>query len=173
MRAEKLFRKNPYKYADKLSSKATLPSGPTFSAETAKAFFTNTYRDTSRNATFPPLPGQPRPPPPLTPFNYLTPSLKTLQDIVKHKRNKAAPGLNGISYLPYKKCPSLLRRLHKIISRINAGGEVPEEWGCAYMILIAKDKCLDNPELFRNIAITNTSGKILHLPRQLPGSLPG
>ena len=28
------------------------------------------------------------------------------------------------------------------------------------MILIAKDKQLDNPELFRNIAITNTSGKI-------------
>ena len=54
----------------------------------------------------------------------------------------------------------MLKRLHKIIGRINDTGEVPEEWGCAYMILIAKDKRLDNPELFRNIAITNTSGTI-------------
>ena len=43
---------------------------------------------------------------------------------------------------------------------MHSTGEVPEDWGCAYMILIAKDKQLDNPELFRNIAITNTSGKI-------------
>jgi len=160
LRAEKLFRKNPYRYAEKLSSSKAAPAAPTFSAETAEAFFTNTYRDTSRSSSFTPLPGQPRPPPPTTPFNYLSPSLKNLQNIVRRKRNKAAPGLNGVSYLPYKKCPCLLSRLHKIICRVNSLGEVPKEWGCAYMVLIAKEARLDNPELFRNIAVTNSSGKI-------------
>ena len=127
LRAEKLFRRNPYKYAENLSHKSSAPAAPTFSAETAEAYFTNTYRDAKRNSSFSPLEGQPPPPPPSTPFNYLAPSLAALQKIVKKKRNKAAPGLNGLSYLPYKKCSCLLKRLHKIFTKVTELGEVPEE----------------------------------------------
>ena len=37
---------------------------------------------------------------------------------------------------------------------------MPPEWGLAYMVLLPKEKDRSKPELFRNIALTNTSGKI-------------
>ena len=46
------------------------------------------------------------------------------------------------------------------MKRILKTAEVPDDWGSAYMVLIPKENDLTNPELFRNIAVTNTNGKI-------------
>ena len=119
-----------------------------------------TYRDSKRNADFSALEEMERPSVPTLPFKLASPSWSEFKAIVRKKRNGAAAGLNGISYVPYKKCEPLLLRLYWIVKRILKTSEVPADWGSAYMVLIPKENDLTNPELFRNIAVTNTNGKI-------------
>ena len=76
------------------------------------------------------------------------------------KRNGAAPGLNALTYLIYKKCPSILKTLHKICVRVYKTNSVPEDWAAAFVVLLQKSDILDLPEEFRPIAITNTAGKL-------------
>ena len=42
------------------------------------------------------------------------PSEAELNGIIKLKRNGAAPGLDGILYVPFKRCPCLVKLLVKI-----------------------------------------------------------
>ena len=101
-----------------------------------------------------------RPAPPDCAFNVKPPSLRDLEMVVRKKRNGATPGLNGISYLVYKKSKAALRILHKIVLKVWKDMDVPEYWGVGFMILLAKSLNLDDVSEFRPIAITNTSGKI-------------
>ena len=93
-------------------------------------------------------------------FDLKEPTLRDLEYVIRRKRNGATPGINGLPYLIYKKCPSTLRVLRHIFSRIWKSGEVPSEWGIAFVILLPKSDNLSNLDEFRPIAITNTNGKI-------------
>ena len=65
-----------------------------------------------------------------------------------------------MSYVPYKKCKSIITTLHKIIKKIWQTKDVPEDWAAAYIVLLSKSDKLDDPAQFRPIARTNTVGKI-------------
>ena len=80
--------------------------------------------------------------------------------VTRKKRNASKPAFNGLSYLVYKKCPSVLRVLHRIFSRIWSSGSIPQTFGLAFMILLPKSDLLNQPDAFRNIALTNTHGKL-------------
>ena len=101
-----------------------------------------------------------RPPLPEHVFDMNTPTLGELHRSTRRKRNGAAAGLNGISYIVYKKCPSLVFHLHRIIVKIWEKKDIPAEWAIAYIALIAKTSDLDNPAEFSPIAVGNTAGKI-------------
>ncbi|GFO24707.1 polyprotein [Plakobranchus ocellatus] len=48
-------------------------------------------------------------------FDSKPPSLQEVIAVVNKARAKSAPGPNGVPYLLYKRCPSVLKKLHKIL----------------------------------------------------------
>lgn len=162
-RAEKQFRKDPNQFAKKLFNPPNTGK-PTFDQNAASVYFSETYRDECRDHIYTAMDGQQRPPPPKHAFHLRSPTLKELFRSVKRKRNKASPGFNSLTYVPYKKCPAIIFTLHKIGTRIWNSREVPSDWGEAFIILLAKSEKLDDVSKFRPIALTCTVGKIFLSP---------
>ena len=79
---------------------------------------------------------------------------------VHKKPNGAAAGINALTYVVYKKCPSIMRVFHKIVKKIHKTQDIPEDWAQAFIVLLSKSDVLHKPSEFRPIAITNTVGKI-------------
>ena len=88
------------------------------------------------------------------------PSMKEIRAAVRKKSNGAAPGLDCISYVPYKCCPSLLPVMLQIFHKIWSSKEIPVDWSAACIQLLPKSSKTSEPSEFRPIALTNTIGKI-------------
>ena len=59
-------------------------------------------------------------------------------EILSSRRNASAPGLNGISYKVYKKCPKISKFLFKIFQTCFKRCEIPIQWQSAQEIYIPK-----------------------------------
>jgi len=161
VRAERSFKHDPHKYAQKLFKGECLNGSPTCTKEEAETFFKDLYHDEHRSADFTPLEGMKRPPPPRFPFFDKPPSFKEMMRHARTKRNSACPGLNSLPYLIYKKCNAIMRTAHLIFLKIFKSKDVPRDWAIAFVVLLQKTKgVLDDLSEFRPIAITNTLGKI-------------
>jgi hypothetical protein len=79
---------------------------------------------------------------------------------VRKKRNKNAPGINGIPFLVYKKCPKVLKILLEIMNRVWSEKVVPHSWQQAVIVLLAKSDELNKPSEFRPIALLNAEGRL-------------
>jgi hypothetical protein len=158
--AKRQFNRDRVKYAKKLFSDQRKSSSPTFSKEQGQTYFSNLYHDEERSADFTPLEGMTRPPLPDHAFEVRPPTLREFRASIRGKRNGATPGLNALTYLIYKKCPSILKALHRICVHVYKTKKVPKDWAAAFVVLLQKSDSLDNPEEFRPIAITNTAGKL-------------
>ena len=153
------FKRDWHGYASKLFDD-TKNAAPTFTKEEATKYFSETYSDEGRGEAFDPLPGLERPSLPKVIFDDRCPSLKELHRSVRKKPNGAAAGINGLTYVVYKKCPSIMRVFHKIVKKIHKTQDIPEDWAQAFIVLLSKSDVLHKPSEFRPIAITNTVGKI-------------
>jgi hypothetical protein len=158
--AQRRFRKDPHAFASKFYDRSGKGGAPSFTKETAQDYFTHTYTDKGRSHKYVPSDSMERPEMPMVEFNCRGPTLKELRRSVRRKRNGACPGLNALPYLIYKKCPSVLAALHRLILRVWREQEIPSRWGRAFIILLSKSEVLDNPAEFRPIAIAATDGKI-------------
>lgn len=159
--AVKLFRKNPNDFAKNLFKGPSVSEGPTFSAVEAEAFFHKTYQDSDRSHVYEPMDGQPFAELPTSLFNMELPTWKEAHKSVKSKRNGAAPGLDALTYVLFKKCPALLSFLLLLFIKVWRTREIPAAWAIAFTILLAKNvEKLDDPTEFRPITITCTMGKI-------------
>ena len=155
---------DPNKFAQNLFAGQSLNGSPTFSKECAESYFKRTYSDPDRGMDYSPFESMDRPPPPVFPFFLKPPTFKKLKKSVKSKRNAATPGMNSRSYLPYKKCDSILRIVHKLFVKIFESKDVPGDWAIAFIVLLQKyEDRLDDPSEFRPIAITDTIGKLFFL----------
>ena len=124
-------------------------------------FFKTTYRDGNRQFRYDPLKGIPKPDPPEQNFSSQPPTYEELAEIVHQKRNKSAPGINAVPYLVYKKCPQVLAHVLPIFKRIwKKKKKIPLSWRVGEAVLISKEEDRTKPELFRNITLTNVSGKM-------------
>ena len=133
---------------------------PEFPQEKGFEYFSNLYRDEKRHEAVDPLPEMKSPSPPSRLFSQKPPSQKEIEDAIHRKRNGAAPGLDGITYVPYKRCPALLPVLVKLFEKIWQTNDVPSNWAAASIQLLAKSDKLTEPAEFRPIALTNTIGKV-------------
>jgi hypothetical protein len=158
--SERNFKRDPHHFAAKLFKDSKKNEKPTFSREKATEYFSSTYRDNGRGDSYDPLPDLPTPPAPSIIFKDSCPTLIELRESVYKKSNKAAAGINGLSYVPYKKCRSIMFFVLKIVEKIWESQIVPSDWAQAFIILLSKSDILDDPAEFRPIAITNTVGKI-------------
>src|SRR6478609_1862841 len=64
-----------------------------------------------------------------------------------------------VYHTSYTRCPALLGVLLKILQKVWQG-DFPSQFASAFMILIPKSDDLSKPDQFRNIALTNTDGKL-------------
>ena len=78
----------------------------------------------------------------------------------RKKRNGAAPGMNALSYVPYKKCSSIIKFLAKLGRKIWKSRDIPVDWAMAYIILLPKSENLTLVSEFRPISIACCAGKI-------------
>jgi hypothetical protein len=158
--AKRQFNKDRIKFAKNLFSGQRKSGTPSFSQEVGESYFRNLYRDDDRSADFSPLENMTRPPLPEHAFDVRPPTFKEFRSSILGKRNGAAPGLNALTYIIFKKCSSVLKTLYKICLHVYKSKDIPEDWAAAFVVLLQKSDSLDNPEEFRPIAITNTAGKI-------------
>lgn len=160
---ENLFKKDPIKFANKLFHGPGQSATPTFSKETAQEYFAKNYRDEHRNYDYTPLEGMIRPGLPTIAFDMRPPTLKHLTSSAKRKSNKATPGFDAITYVPFKKCSSIIRFLHLLGIKIWKELEIADDWAQAFMALIKKGSLLEDLDVvgeFRPITMTAMMGKI-------------
>ena len=160
LKAEKSFRYDPHNFASKLFQKQQKSGAPTFPAEEAQEYFEQTYKDDERDFKYTALPETTRPHIPSHLFSLRCPTLFELQKSAKKKRNGAAPGLNALTYVPYKKCSAIMQFLAKLSRKIWKSQEIPADWAMAYIVILSKSDNLSVVSEFRPIAIACTAGKI-------------
>ena len=116
------------KFADKLFHGPGQSSSPKFSREEAQESFGKTYKDEHRYYDYSPI----RPDIPKIAFDTRPPTIKNIADSAKRKRNGATPGLDAITYVPFKKCLSLIAFLYRLGLKIWEEREIPADWARRY-----------------------------------------
>ena len=162
--AENDFKKDPMKFADKLFHGPGQSAAPTFSRETAQEYFAKTYRDENRDHDYSPLEGMLRPGIPRKAFEMRPPTVKQIAKSARRKRNGACPGLDAITYVPFKKCFALIVFLQLLGLKIWKEIEIADDWAQAFMALLKKGSLFDDLEIvseFRPITMTAAMGKIV------------
>lgn len=153
------FKRDPMKFGKQLFEKKA-NGEPAFSGEAGYAYFSQLYKDPVRSEGTSAMPEMTNVELPTVMLSEAAPTAKEILDAVKSKSNGAAPGLDSISYVPYKRCPCLLPILVQLFAKIWASKEVPADWATACIQLLAKSAKTSEPAEFRPIALTNTVGKI-------------
>ena len=100
------------------------------------------------------------PNPPNFIFSVRCPTHAEICKSIRRKRNGSSPGLNAITYVPYKKCKSLQKFVVKFARKIWRKKDIPADWAQAFIVLLSKSQDLATVSEFRPIAITCTVGKI-------------
>lgn len=159
--AEAAFKKDPNKFAEKLFKGTAKTANPTFSKEEAMEYFAKTYKDTKRDHSYKPMPNMIRPGLPNEAFTMRPPTVHELTRSANRKRNGASPGLDAITYVVYKRCPSIILFIHLLCIKIWKECEVADDWALAFISLLSKSDILDVVSEFRPITMTATIGKIV------------
>ena len=133
---------------------------PCFNEQKASEYFSRIYSDEHRGMTYENPPGLKRPDLPNFPFKEDPPNEEEIKSILKRKRNGAAPGPNGLSYLVYKRLPVIFNHLMVIYKEMWPSFSLPNsKFGIT--VLISKNELGNEVSDFRPITMTNTNGKIL------------
>jgi hypothetical protein len=147
------FKKDPMKFGKELFQKRN-SGNPEFDEKKCFEYFSELYRDEKRDESVLPMPEMKPVKPPTVLFADRSPSVKEIFGIIRRKSNSSAPGLDGISYVPYKRCPSVLPVLAKIFEKVWTSQEIPSSWASACIQLLPKTEKLSDPADFRPIALT-------------------
>jgi len=153
------FRRDPHKFAQNLFHPPPIETVNSLTKENCDSYFPDLYKDDNREQTYTPLPEMIRPPPPTVPLNLKPPSFLETKRSLFAKRNGAAPGKDGISYLVYKKLPTALLFLHKLIIKCWTT-DIANSWAQAAISLLYKDGDPLEASNYRPIALTSCSGKV-------------
>ena len=154
------FKKDPHKFS-KYLLKPPVVGKPTFTKEVADDFFRKTYENVPmRERIYEPFPGLQRPTAPSVMFNTKVPSDQELSVTTRKKKNGSSPGFNGISYLVYKKCSHIRKKLLAIIQRVWKEKRIPLSWRIGRVTEIPKEEDTSHPSLMRPITVLNVEGRL-------------
>ena len=91
--------------------------------------------------------------------------MQELTDAIRSLRNGKAVGQDGVSVELFKITlngdPTLHRRLFDIVVRIWRGGEMPQQWKDAIIMVLHKKKDRTECGNYRSISLVAHAGKIL------------
>jgi hypothetical protein len=153
------FISNPYKYTTRILGKAKSGSLETPVNEVEK-YLAGVHSDSQRDE---PLQGSEafyQPEEQTVGFDMSEIKWKEVQQVVQKARAGSAPGISGITYQVYKKCPKLLRRLWKLMNVIWKNEVIPEEWTKAEGCFAPKEENSKDITQFRTISLLSVEGKI-------------
>jgi len=158
-KARRDFGKNPFKFTKKLFEveKNGVLNVP---KEDLEAHLREKYTDPLTNIPLGHLNELNRPHPPAEKFDNSPLKLGEIRDFVKKARAKSSPGINGISYKLYKRCPNVLTLLWRLLRKAHIKKFIAEDWGLADGIHIPKEKDSKRLDQFRPISLLNVEGKI-------------
>ena len=117
------FSKNPFQFIKNEVTKGVgNKSSPSCSKEEAVSFFKDRYSDCTRTekVIFPDFVDIPSKP--VHPLPQSVPPKEEFEKYIAGRRNKSAPGPDGIPYIVYKKCPIVRARLVQILTFLDACG---------------------------------------------------
>ena len=136
-RAKNKFNANPYKAGKNLLDPKCYCS-LNVDQETLHQHKSSNLIDNNYHIPLGNLEGLPPEPLLLKKFNKSCFSFDDFFEILSSRRNAAAPGLNGIPYKVYKKCPKISKFLFKIFQTCFKRCEIPIQWRSAQEIFISK-----------------------------------
>ncbi|GFN79758.1 polyprotein [Plakobranchus ocellatus] len=87
-----------------------------------------TYSDPEREKTLEDIEGLVWPSASGVKFNNKPPTLHEVNSLVKKARRKSSHWPNGVPDLLYKKCPNVLRWLHKMLRSVWNNLKISEQW---------------------------------------------
>ncbi|GFR65403.1 reverse transcriptase [Elysia marginata] len=153
------FLRDPFQFVRRLFQQ---PKSGTLavSREDLEAHLKETYSDTNRELPLEETAGLIWPAAPGIKFNNKPPNLQEVVAVVNKARAKSAPGPNGVPYLLYKRCPNVLKRLHKILRSAWNNIKVSKEWMTAEGVYISKEQNSKEINQFRPISLLNVEDKI-------------
>ena len=153
------FYKDPFQFARQLFQH---PRSGSLSVqkEQLEAHLRKTYSDPNREIPLSEPAGLVWPAAPGEEFNNKPPSLKEINAVVQKARAKSAPGPNGVPYLLYKRCPNVLKRLHKILRGAWSNLKINDQWMSADGVYIPKKQNSTEINQFRPISLLNVEGNI-------------
>ena len=131
-----------------------------FTKQITDEYYSKTYSDDNRSHQYLAPNFLPDSPSPKIPFDTQPPTLSETMKVCWRKSNTSAPGMNGISYLVYKRCPNLLKFLHKFFIRVWKSRKIPISWQIARIKLLVKGSDVSHPSLMRPISILNVEGRL-------------
>ena len=125
-------------------------------------FKTNTLSDPLKNFPLPPLNGLPNKPTCVFDFDNSTLKVEDFAFLLNSRQNGSSPGINGIPYKVYKKCPKAMSFLFKIFKSCVKLSSVPLQWRVAAEVYVPKVKPPNPNKIddFRPIALLNVEGKL-------------
>ena len=158
-KARRDFEKNPFKFTKKLfeEEKSGVLNVP---KEVLEAHLQEKFSDPLSDIPLGNFAHLNRPSPPEERFDTSPIKLGEVKDFVRKTRAKSSPGINGISYKLYKRCPKVLALLWKLLKKAQEKGFIAENWGLANGIHIPKEKDSKEIDQFRPISLLNVEGKI-------------
>ncbi|GFO37480.1 polyprotein [Plakobranchus ocellatus] len=133
------FIRDPFQFARQLfqqSKSGTL----TVDREELETHLKKTYSDPTREIPVEETTGLVRPAAPGEKFDSKPPSLQEVIAVVNKARAKSAPGPNRVPYLLYKRCPNVLKTLHKILRSAWKNIKISKEWMTAEGVYIPKEQ---------------------------------
>ncbi|GFO42356.1 polyprotein [Plakobranchus ocellatus] len=120
----------------------------------------NPYRDPTREIPLEETTGLVWPAAPGIKLDSKPPRLQEVIAVVNKARAKSAPGPNGVPYLLYKRCPNVLKKLHKILRSAWKNIKISKEWMTAEGVYIPKEQDSRGINQFPPISLLNVEGKI-------------
>ncbi|GFN92197.1 LOW QUALITY PROTEIN: reverse transcriptase [Plakobranchus ocellatus] len=133
---------------------------PPAKREELETHLKKTYSDPTREIPLEETTGIIWPAAPGIKFDSKPPSLQKVIAVVNKARAKSAPGPNGVPYLLYKRCPNVLKKLHKILQNAWKNIKISKEWMTAEGVYIPKEQDSRGINQFRPLSLLNVEGTI-------------
>ncbi|GFO38405.1 polyprotein [Plakobranchus ocellatus] len=133
------FIRDPFQFARQLFQQPK-PGTLIVEREELETHLKKTYSDPTRKIPLEETTGLVWPAAPGIKFDSKPPSLQEGIAVVNKARAKSAPGPNGVPYLLYKRCPNVLKKLHKILRSAWKNIKISKEWMAAEWVYIPKSK---------------------------------
>ncbi|GFO24927.1 reverse transcriptase [Plakobranchus ocellatus] len=153
------FIRDPFQFARQLFQQ---PKSRTLAVdrEELETHLKKTYSDPTREIPLEETTGFVWPAAPGIKLDSKPPSLQEVIAVVNKARAKSVPGPNGVPYLLYKRCPNVLKKLHKILRSAWKNIKISKEWMTAEGMYIPKEQDSKGINQFRPIPLLNVEGKI-------------